>query len=73
MYDIQKFYDEIYPELEPKKAEQIKKFIDRMGNEEDELKDVKKEEIKLILYNNREKVLQKDEALILIDEKNIEI
>ena len=73
MYDIQKFYDEIYPELEPKKAEQIKKFIDRMGNEEDELKDIKKEEIKLILYNNREKVLQKDEALILIDEKNIEI
>jgi hypothetical protein len=73
MYDIQKFYDEIYPELEPKKAEQIKKFIDRMGNEEDELKDVKKEEIKLILYNNREKVLQKEEALILIDEKNIEI
>jgi len=73
MYDIQKFYDEIYPELEPKKAEQIKKFIDRMGNEEDELKDVKKEEIKLILYNNREKVLQKEEALILIDDKNIEI
>jgi len=73
MYDIQKFYDEIYPELEPKKAEQIKKFIDRMGNEEDELKDVKKEEIKLILYNNREKVLQKEEALILINDKNIEI
>ena len=34
--------------------EQIKKFIDRMANEEDELK-----EIKLILYNNREKILEK--------------
>jgi len=61
MYDIQKFYDEIYPELEPKKAAQIKKFIDRMGNEEDELKDIKKEEIKLILYNNIDKILVKDE------------
>jgi hypothetical protein len=60
MYDIQKFYQEIYPELEPKKAAQIKKFIDRMGNEEDELKDVKKEEIKLILYNNREKIITED-------------
>jgi len=74
MYDIQKFYDDIYPELEPKKAEQIKKFIDRMGNEEDELKHIKKEEIKLILYNNREKILPKEEAVILIkDNKNIEI
>jgi hypothetical protein len=73
MYDIQKFYDEIYPDLEPKKAEQIKKFIDRMGKEEDELKDVKKEEIKLILYNNREKILQKDENLILVNENDIEV
>ena len=74
MYDIQKFYDEIYPELEPRKAAQIKKFIDRMGNEEDELKDIKKEEIKLILYNNREKILLKEEDVILIkDNKNIDI
>jgi len=32
-----------------------------MGNEEDELKDIKKEEIKLILYNNIDKILIKDE------------
>jgi len=61
MYDIEKFYEEIYPELEEKKAEQIKKFIDRMGNEEDDLKGIKKEEIKLILYNNLDKILVKDE------------
>jgi len=74
MYDIQKFYAEIYPKLEPKKAEQIKKFIDRMGNEEDELKDIKKEEIKLILYNNLEKILPKEEEIILIkDNKNIDM
>ena len=42
-----------------------------MGNEEDELKDVKKEEIKLILYNNREKILPKEEAIILINDNNI--
>jgi len=72
MYDIQKFYDEIYPELEARKAEQIKKFIDRMGNEEDELKDIKKEEIKLILYNNRDKILAKKELDTLVkDDKNI--
>ena len=74
MYDIQKFYDDVYPELEPRKAEQIKKFIDRMGNAEDELKDIKKEEIKLILYNNREKILPKEEEVILIkDNKNIDM
>jgi len=56
MYDIEKFYEEICPDLEPKKAEQIKKFIDRMGNEEDGLKGIKKEEIKLILYNNKDKI-----------------
>ena len=72
MYDIQKFYDEIYPQLEARKAEQIKKFIDRMGNEEDELKDIKKEEIKLILYNNRDKILAKKELDTLVkDDKNI--
>jgi hypothetical protein len=56
MYDIEKFYEEICPDLEPKKADQIKKFIDRMGNEEDGLKGIKKEEIKLILYNNKDKI-----------------
>ena len=44
-----------------------------MCKEEDELKDVKKEEIKLILYNNREKILPKDEKLILIDDNEIEV
>jgi hypothetical protein len=43
MYDIEKFYEEVCPELEPKRAEQIKKFIDRMGDEEDDLKGIKKE------------------------------
>jgi hypothetical protein len=41
--------------LEPEKATRIKKFIDRMKNEEDCLKDLKKEEIKLILYKTGNK------------------
>jgi hypothetical protein len=58
--------------VEARKAEQIKKFIDRMGNEEDELKDIKKEEIKLILYNNRDEILAKKKLDTLVkDDKNI--
>jgi hypothetical protein len=56
MYDIEKFYDKLQVKLEPEKATRIKKFIDRMKNEEDCLKDLKKEEIKLILYNNKESI-----------------
>jgi len=72
LYDIEKFYEEIYPELEQRKAEQIKKFIDRMGNADDELKGIKKEEIKLIIYNNKEKILPKDNEIIIIN-KELEI
>jgi len=65
MYDIEKFYEEVSPELEPRKAEQIKKFIDRMGNEEDGLKGIKKEEIKLILYNNKDKIIKNSDSIEL--------
>ena len=67
MYDIEKFYEEICPELEPKRAEQIKMFIDRMGDEDDELKGIKKEEIKLILYNNKEKIMPKEQPKVVND------
>jgi len=56
MYDIEKFYDKLQTKFEPEKATRIKKFIDRMKNDDDCLKDLKKEEIKLILYNNRESI-----------------
>ena len=61
MYDIEKFYKEIQPKLEPQKATQIKKFIERMANEEDKMKGLKREEITLILYNNREKIISASE------------
>jgi hypothetical protein len=53
--------------MDPARADQIKLFIDRMTNEEDILKNLKKEEIKLILYNNREKIINNKEI------KDIEI
>jgi hypothetical protein len=56
MYDIEKFYDEFQEKIDPAKGQKIKKFIDRMNNDEDCLKGLKKEEIKLILYNNKEAI-----------------
>jgi len=56
IYDTEKFYDKLQTTFEPENAKRIKKFIDRMKNGEDCLKDLKKDEIKLILYNNRESI-----------------
>ena len=75
MYDIEKFYEEFQEKINADKAEKIKKFIDRMNNDEDCLKGLKKEEIKLILYNNKEaistilpktKLLEESEKEIII-------
>ena len=57
MYDIEKFYDEVEDILEANKAKNIKKFIDRMKDTDDYLKGLKKDEIKLILYNNKDKII----------------
>jgi hypothetical protein len=74
MYDIEKFYQEFEEKLDPSRAEKIKGFIERM-NEDDCLKGLKKEEIKLILYNNKEaistilpttKMLSEDEKELVI-------
>jgi len=79
MYDIEKFYDKLQTKFEPEKAKRIKKFIDRMKNGEDCLKDLKKEEIKLILYNNREVIstilpkISSNEIENKADKKNIDL
>jgi len=69
MYDIEKFYDDVENVLDKKKAENIKRFIDRMKDTDDYLKGLKKDEIKLVLYNNRHKIVPKEED----DIKEIEI
>ena len=56
MYDINTFYEELQHLMSPEKADQLKKFIERMDDGDDNLKGIKKDEIKLILYNKRNKV-----------------
>jgi len=73
VYDIEKFFEEYQTKFEPKKVEQIKKFIERMSNEEDSLKGIKKEEIKLILYNNLEKIKSNESEMIKIDDKEMNV
>jgi hypothetical protein len=41
--------------MAPERAVQIKRFIDKILKQP-ELKNLKKEEIKLILYNNKDKI-----------------
>ena len=73
LYDIEKFFEEIGPTLDSKKSDQIKKFIERMNNEEDEMKGIKKEEIKLVLYNNLAKIKNNNPDIIKIEDKEIDI
>jgi hypothetical protein len=73
VYDIEKFFEEYQTKFDAKKVEQIKKFLDRMGNEDDPLKGIKKEEIKLILYNNLEKIKSNENEIIKIDDKELEV
>jgi len=73
MYDIEKFYEEFQEKIDSNKAEKIKKFIDRMNDDEDCLKGLKKEEIKLILYNNKEAISTILPKTKLLDETNKEL
>jgi hypothetical protein len=56
MYDIELFYDNLEEKLDPETSNIVKRFIDRMNDNDDELKGIKKEELKLFLYNSRDKI-----------------
>jgi hypothetical protein len=56
MYDIQTFYNEMETSFDEETKKIIKRFIDRMNDNDDNLKGLKKDEIKLLLYNSREKI-----------------
>jgi len=61
IYDITKFYEEAEKVLEPSTAADIKRIIKKMETD-NSFKGLKKEEIKFILYNNKDKIaLQKEE------------
>ena len=60
MYDIQTFYNEMETSFDEETKKIIKRFIDRMNDNDDNLKGIKKDEIKLLLYNSREKIQTTD-------------
>jgi hypothetical protein len=63
IYDINTFYDELRHLMNPKKAETLQRFLDKMDDTDSKIRNIKKEEIKLILYNNRNKI--KDNTTII--------
>jgi hypothetical protein len=56
MCDIETFYNELADKLDVSTLDIIQRFLDRMTDGDDKLKDLKKEEIKLLLYNNRKNI-----------------
>ena len=78
MYDIQKFFDEAEHYLNPKTSADIKRIIKKMDDDET-FKGIKKEEIKFILYNNKDKILAEknkcisDNEVKSMVENNIEL
>ncbi len=55
VYDIQQFYEELQYEMSPDKRAAIKDVLQKVFDEkDDEFKDKKKDNIMLVLYNNRE-------------------
>jgi hypothetical protein len=66
--DIQQFYDELQDDMDPYKAKQMKLFLERIENEL-VYRNIKKEEVKLVLYNNKDSVKKTYEEM----NKEIEI
>lgn len=56
IYDINTFHDELGHLMDTNKSECIKKFLEKMDDENGKMRNIKKDEIKLILYNNRHKI-----------------
>jgi len=55
VYDIQQFYEELQYEMNPDKRAAIKDILQKVFDEkDDDFKDKKKDNIMLVLYNNRE-------------------
>jgi len=70
IYDITKFLEEAEKVLEPNTAADIKRIIKKM-EQDNSFKGLKKEEIKFILYNNKEKIATQKEQLELDKENEL--
>lgn len=55
MFDINSFYDELEKELDEKTKDILEKVKDKIENDP-EYRELKKKDIKLIIYNNRNKI-----------------
>jgi len=62
IYDITKFLDEAEKVLDPVVAADIKRIIKKMETD-DSFKGLKKEEIKFILYNNKDKIMEEKDKI----------
>ena len=62
IYDITKFLEEAEKVLEPSTAADIKRIIKKMESD-DSFKGLKKEEIKFILYNNKDKFMEEKDKV----------
>ena len=67
IYDITKFFEEAEKVLEPTTAADIKRIIKKMETD-DSFKGLKKEEIKFILYNNKDKIATTKDKLMIDNE-----
>ena len=56
MCDIEDFYEEYKDTMEEYKRKRLEIFIERMNDNKDEIKDIKKDEIKLLLFNNNKTI-----------------
>ena len=75
--DIDYFHSELEEKVDEQTSEIIKRFIKRMNDGDDNLKDIKKEEIKLLIYNHTKDIRkeidsQMDEARIKEIDKLLE-
>lgn len=66
LFDIESFMNEHKDELEHHIVKNLERFLERMDKDEDLIK-IKKDQIKLILYNNKADILEQ------IKEEDIEI
>ena len=73
IYDIQKFFDEAQHLLDPNHSADIIRILKRMDDTDDCLKGLKKDEIKLILYNNKEKIATQKDKFRVDNDGNKEI
>jgi hypothetical protein len=63
LFDIENMFNNYEEKLNPETAKIVKRFIDRMNDDKDPLKGVKKEEIKLLLYNSRDSIASSKKEL----------